>query len=232
MATSGGPNIVKDGLVLHLDAGSHKSYPGSGTTWYDLSTPNSYAVSYNSPTFNSNGYFNFDGASDYFRLTRSDLSAGTFSYDVMTCELWYKPTSSGSGGGTNNNLITIENTVEISVGNNGNGYHQLYYASNPWAWYGTSGDVLKNDVWNLITFVHDSVGRWFYVNGNQVFYRGDSGNLSAGSGSYPYLTLMGRFTGTGSQAEGDLSSVKLYNKVLTETEILQNYNATKSRFNL
>lgn len=231
MALGHGTSIVRNGLVFHLDAANVKSYPGSGTQWKDLSTIGGTATAYNSPTF-SNGAFNFDGASDYFQISsRSDLNGGTFAYTNITVELMYRPTSTLSSDPTGNNLITVENAFEISVGNNGNGYSEIQYASAPWAWYGTSGsNCLTNSKWNLITFVHATTGRWIYVNGVSVFYRSDNGNITAGSGTYPYLTLMGRYTGTNSPCEGDLSFVKLYNRALSATEIKQNFEAIRGRY--
>ena len=82
----------------------------------------------------------------------------------------------------------------------------------------------------MITFVHATTGRWLYVNGKQVFYQADTGNITAGNSGFPYLTLMGRFSGTDSQAEGSLSQVKLYSRVLTVGEIQQNYSANRGRF--
>jgi hypothetical protein len=229
VATKG---IVQSGLVLNLDAGVSDSYPGSGTNWYDLSPIGGSLISYNNPTY-INSYFNFDGASDYFQTTRTDLKGGSFAYSNITVELWYQPTSSLGSDPTGNNLITVENSFEISVGNNGNGFSEIQYASNPWAWYGTSAsNCITNNKWNLITFVHATVGRWLYVNGVEVFYRGDSGNLTAGTSSYPYLTLMARYTGTGSQCEGNLSIVKIYNRTLTAKEIRQNFNATRGRYGI
>ena len=64
MASFVGPNIVTNGLVLALDAASERSYPGSGTTWYDLSGQGAHAEAVNMPTYNSNGYFEFDGTND------------------------------------------------------------------------------------------------------------------------------------------------------------------------
>ena len=232
MGISYNPRVVTDGLVLCLDAGNSKSYSGSGTTWSDLVSTTSGILN-NGPTYNSSngGCISFDDVNDFVRFVRTDLNGGTFAYPNITCNLWVKPGSSqNTTGGTSNNLITVENTFEVSIGNRSNGFSSLYYASNPWAWYGVESDVVVNDEWNMITFVHATTGRWLYVNGQQVFYRGDSGNLSAGTSTYPYLTLMGRTNGTGSPAGGLLSSVQLYNRVLTQQEILQNYNATKSKY--
>jgi hypothetical protein len=85
----------------------------------------------------------------------------------------------------------------------------------------------------MITFVHNAAGgRYLYVNGTQVFSRSDSGSLNAGTSTYPYLTLMGRYGGAFNNAGGRLAKVQIYNRVFTTTEILQNYNALKGRFGL
>jgi hypothetical protein len=231
MAVFANPNIVEDGLVLYLDAGNERSYPGSGTNWKDLSPIGGNGVINNSPSFSS-GSFNFDGASDYVRFTRDDLNGGSFSYGEITCQMWYKPSSNGGAGSTANNLITVENSFEISVGNLGNGFHNIAYASNPWAWRYNNQPFLPNSLWSLITFVHASVGRQIYVNENVVFTSNDSGLIAAGNTSHPYLTLMGRYAGTGSPAEGDLALAKLYNRALNPEEIKQNYNALRGRFGL
>ena len=229
IATKG---VVQDGLVLNLDAGVSSSYPGPGTTWFELSDLGGNAIAFNNPIFISEKYFNFDGANDFFRYERNDINSGSFAYTNATIQIMVRPSSSGTIGGTTNNLFTIENTVEISIGNNNNGFSQLQYASNPWAWKGTTGDVLINDQWNLITYVHATSGRWLYVGDQEVFYSADNGNLSAGSVTYPYLTLMGRYDGTGSSAEGDLSFVRIYNRTLTATEIKHNFEATRNRYGI
>jgi hypothetical protein len=207
-----------------------------GTTWTDLSLGGgNNGTLVNGPTYDSSngGSISFDDVNDYVRFSRTDLNAGSFAYTNITCNLWVNPGSSqNTTASTLNNLITVENTFEISIGNRSNGFSSLFYASVPWAWYGTESDVLKNDAWNMITFVHATTGRWLYVNGTQVFYRGDTGNLTAGNSSYPYLTLMGRTDGTGSPAGGLLSNVQLYNRALTATEIQKNFNAQRGRFGI
>jgi hypothetical protein len=226
-------DLIASGLVLCLDAGNPASYPGSGTSWTDLSSIGGTAIASGGPVYSSaSGSFNFDGASDYFRMTRTDLNGGTFAYGNITVSLWFRPSPLGSSGYNANNLITVEYSFELSVGNLGNGYSSLFGASNPWAWYGTATNPLRNGVWQLITFVHASTGRWLYVNGQQVFTAADSGTISTGGGGWPYLTLMGRMTGTSSPAEGDLSVVHMYNRALSVAEVQANFDTMKGRFGL
>lgn len=234
MSCFSGPEIVSENIILHLDANNEKSYPGSGTNWYDLSALGGTATSSNGPIFVSDNpkHFTFNATTDFFRLSRSDLNGGSFAYPIITVDLWIKPSLTGDTGVQGNNVITVENTFEISIGNNGNGFSGVNYASTPWAWYGTSNNVLKNDFWNNLVYVHANVGRWLYVNGVEVFYQGDTGNLNIGSATYPYLTLMGRDDGTGSSAEGGLSAVKIYNRALTANEVKQNFNALRGRYEI
>lgn len=232
MATNYNPSVVTDGLVFCVDAGNSKSYPGSGTSWSSIDSTGVTGTIYGSPVFTSgnDAHFDFEQATaDYVRFERNDLNGGSFAYTQITCELWYRPSSTGSTGTTGNNLITVENAFEISVGRVTGG-HGIQYASNPWAWYGTNNPVLTDNEWNLISFVNTTSGRWIYVNGSQVFTRSDTGSINVGTTTYPYLTLMGRYSGTGSQAEGDLACVRLYNRGLSVAEITQNFEAHRGRF--
>lgn len=232
MSAAANPDIVEDDLVLCLDAGDSKSYSGSGDNWYDRTELGGYAVAANSPTF-SNKSWAFGGTDDYFRLTRSDLNGGSFAYDELTCMMWIKPSSTGNGGATSNNIITVENSFEISVGKTDTTYSQIAYASNPWAWRYSNTQALINDQWQMLTFRHSSANRWLHVNNEQIYVNNsDTGIIYSGTSSYPYLTIAARRSGTSSQYEGGIATILLYSRSLTTDEITQNYNATKSRFGL
>lgn len=229
-----GGQLITNGLVMSLDATNVVSYPGSGTSWKDLTSSGISGVLTNGPTFSydGGGSLSFDRVDDYVRVTGEGINAGSFAYPTITCILWYKPGNGNSGSATSNNIITVENSFEISVGNNGDGTSSLYYASNPWAWRGTSSGVLTNNQWNMITYVHASTGRWFYVNGVEVFYSSESGNINLGSSSYPYMSLMGRYTGSTALNNGSLSMIHLYDRPLSADEVVQNFNTYKSRYGL
>ena len=66
MSVQSGPNGIESGLVLYLDAANVKSYPGSGTSWFDLSGQNNTGTLINNPTYDSanRGSWSFNGTSN------------------------------------------------------------------------------------------------------------------------------------------------------------------------
>ena len=93
MSIRGGPDIITQGLVLHLDAADDNSYPGSGNTWYDLSGNSFHANANNLPSYSSlyNGCFLFNGTSNYFTITEP----GSLANFTVSC--WVKPLLSSTG---------------------------------------------------------------------------------------------------------------------------------------
>ena len=93
MAFNYSPNIITDGLVLYLDAANTKSYPGSGTTWRDLSKSQLNGTLTNGPTFNSanGGSIVFDGTNDYVDNI-GDLSSFSFiqNTNIFSVSFWFK----------------------------------------------------------------------------------------------------------------------------------------------
>ena len=110
-----GPNIVKDGLVLHLDAANYKSYPGSGTTWSDLSGNGNNGTLTNGPTFDSGnrGSIVFDGSNDFVYLSNpSSLAFGTGDFSI---EIWCNPDSINEGPSEQNTLVSKDyRNIELS----------------------------------------------------------------------------------------------------------------------
>jgi len=231
MAINAGPKIVEDGLIFCVDAANPRSYPGAGTIWTDLTANKSKGTIFNTPSFdNSDKNFTFNATNEYVQFTSSEVSY-PFPYDVVTAISWVFPLSNNpKTDGRDCNLITIENSWEISIGNRQNGYSQIQYASNPWAWRGNGQNHLVNDQWNMLTFVHSLTDRKVYVDNQLMYTYNDTGALSSGSSNMPYLRLMNRYCCGGNYGHGKLSYVMIYNRVLTPDEVRQNYNATKWRF--
>lgn len=198
-------------------------------TTYNYSNSYATVTVSGSPTY-SNGTFAFNGSgSQYINAYRTDLNGGTWAYTTMTCCAWINISNSSTAG--ENNIATVESAWEYKWINNSNGTSGLWYASNPWAWYGPSTAV-TNGVWQMITFRHGAVNGDIWSNATQVFTQAISGGITPGTSSYPMLTFMGRSGGPSSPATGSMGPVMIYNRAITDAEIIQNFNATRGRYGI
>jgi hypothetical protein len=229
-----GPKIITNGLVLYLDAANRNSYPGSGTTWTDLSGNSNNGTLTNGPTFSSanGGHIVFDGTNDYLSLN----SALNFSTSTgFTICMFLQKVNNQSG--TAWNYFYSNNSPTIEIG----GYGQT----------GTSFVFKDNTVANTEIGSQDIVSSWSYISfGTNASTRTSyiyTLNSTVGTvlttsvGSVSNLTLgFERFFTTGPSGgpagttyfRSKCATIQAYNRVLTSTEVLQNYNATKSRFGI
>jgi hypothetical protein len=233
MAFAYSPKIVTDGLVFAVDAANIKSYPGSGTSWKDLSGDGNNGTLTNGPTFDSGngGSIVFDGTNDYVQLSTTTLlrSSSSISAWINIDDFTTQKTSTGRvfirrSGLNFNSLIAFYN----------GGYSfETTTNSNPHEIAGrTTGNVSSAAI---------SAGSWFYfslVFDSNIFY-GYVNGVQTGSGSLTTDLLLDRIGDGSSFADnypaymkGKISNLKIYNRALTSSEILQNYNALKSRFGL
>lgn len=228
-ATEGGLSVVTDGLQLYLNATDPASYPGSGTTWTDLSA-NGYATTLvGSPTFNID-YFTFDGTTEYVDTNQS-LAAEEFSVGA-----WFRTSAGGI-----KMIISKETTAgwpwnyRIWM----NGGQLVGDIAQSGASSRSIGSVLSNynnGSWYLVMYTRSTATQWLYVNGVQV--NTAVGSFPSGTISNAQEVWIGRSayqqggaSPTGSyQYTGDISQVFVYNKVLSAAEILQNFDATKSAY--
>ena len=228
MSVKGGPNTVTSGLVLELDAGNIKSYPTTGTTWFDKSGNTNNGTLTNGPTFNTGslGSIVFDGVDDYV-----STSLNPSSYNNTTQTVWYKwngvnqikvlsylGNSSSNGFG----LLLHDGGSGGLAGNRiGVLYGGSYYnALNTGSLYAT----LTSNAWCQLTIARDTSITTLYFNGSGVGSTSRTPNITS---NYPYS--YGDIT---VGAAGDVSTMQFYNRALLPQEVLQNYNATKTRFGL
>ena len=218
--------IVTDGLVLYLDAANTKSYPGTGTTWTDLSGYNSNGTLTNGPTFNpsNGGSIVFDGTND-FVLLKSGAALLTQTSNI-TMEIWFYKT----GTGLNYRLFYNGNS-----GANGYGFY-TGVCSTPTTLLGILfGGVACNVVSTTV-----AINRWYHAvftntsgNVNTLYLNGASVSTATQTYAAPTTeTTIGAATNASNAYAGRIAIAKLYNRALTATEVLQNYNALKSRFGL
>jgi hypothetical protein len=224
--------IVTNGLVLNVDAGFTPSYSTSGTTWYDLSYEGNNGTLTNGPTFNSadGGSIVFDGVDDYVNIG-VNKSCNRFTGDFAV-SVWVNRTNAGVQWGniigdyftdsTQNALewqLMISNTAQLFVYNVTNGYVVNPIASgfNVGAWI----NVVLTRIGSTISLYANS--NFITSVTNTTTFGSATGNLNIGvDGNNSSEPLTGK-----------IANVLIYkNKGLSSTEVLQNYNAQKSRFGL
>ena len=218
--------LVTRGLVLYLDAADLNSYPGSGTTWYDLSTDASIGELVNSPSF-SPDFFIFNGSSNYIKIPNST----TLDVQTFTVEVWVKTNNTNQNGfwfekGTVNtqySLFQETAAIRCRVNIGGSIINTISL---------TTATYMNTTDWYHVVFTFTSGSQVCYINGSQVGTGITSGTISTNSGGMS-IGAYGGYTGSkGYYYNGSLAMCRVYNRVLSATEVLQNYNAQKSRFGL
>lgn len=235
MTIYGGPDIVTDALVLHLDAGNSKSYPGSGTTWNDLSGNNRNGTLTNGPTYSSSNKGNiiFDGTNDYINLPSSVSSINSLN---MTVGCWVNQTVLN----TSSAFSDIRNIAQIGTGEIGSSscfYLHLRTSQVTFRYQAATGSAQLSpsinqdtNIWHYYTGVSNTTSISLYRDGILVGSTPYTINFNTLSSSNMYLGLCN--TGAGNYFNGKIASAQVYNKALSATEVLQNYNAIKGRFGL
>ena len=206
-----GPDIITDGLILSLDAASSRSYPGTGTTWYDLSGQGAHAEAVNMPTWNSNGYFEFDGTND-------ELHSVDMSQEYR--DLFFVFESNKSEGGLHM-MLGKYNDQDDSLRFSGD-----ILSSTPdindWQ-YGSVSDVFINGEADALSSSD------YNMSGKMNFVRSYRSNTSGFGTSFRYEVSSSFYD---RRLKGNLALILCYNRKLTDAEVSQNYNALKGRFGL
>jgi hypothetical protein len=252
MGISYNPSIVSSGLVLCLDAANPRSYSGSGTTWTDLSGNGNNATKQGTAalaTWNSAGYFehrpaNYFGAAD----------AGSFAPDSGGC--WWQVTHASSLS-PNAGFWTVAGWVKVIGDQSGNGVGWFHKAGSPdergihlepyageirangsSGWNAILYNINNSSVWANFCFVFTQTSGTYGTNsGNLKFYL--NGSQAAENTAFTPVIDSGQPIYLGRRnghfrhfINADIASYFYYTKSLTATEVLQNYNATRSRFGL
>ena len=226
-----GPIEVTDGLIVHLDGGNSRSYSGSGTSILSLSGLGNTGILINGPTFSSSngGQIIFDGTNDYIKLPVNN--AYNLNNGSLTVEVFYSII---------NPIIGERMILEHNVWNAA-GLYQLTFATNnvyrlvfPEAWnLGQQLDYtdtnLELNKWTHVvaTFNTSTNTSRLYINTQLKTERTD---ITAELGNSTSDIFIFCRNGTGLFLAAKLGHIKLYNRALTATEILQNYHAAKGRY--
>ena len=233
MALAHSPKIVTDGLVLCLDVGNTKSYPGTGTTWSDLSGNgnNGSLQNMDGANFNSanGGSLTFDGSNEQVSLGSLALNTAT-----GTISFWAK----------------LDVDVNSSFAGNTRPYGTNEFFEMRWGGVTPQGGNLRFDIGgggNILPTIKDNwnSNQWYNIaavwdaNANTFAWYIDgvldsSSNLGVSAATVTSLsanTVIGNGGDTG-YFDGNISQFSAYNRTLSASEIQQNFNALRGRFGL
>ena len=232
--------IVTNGLVLNVDAGFTPSYTSSGTTWYDLSYGGYNGTLTNGPTFNSSdgGSVVFDGVDDYIGGTGLDnASSALGGSSAITVNMWVKRSVVSSG--TTRTFFGFANSA---------GVHKLllnFNTTNLITVFGRSANesgssVITTTAFSSTTSWYNVTGVWNYAANTIQCYVNGSLQTTTGTVSFSQSTLaagtfstrnrIGAEVASATLFPGSIANTFIYNRALSSSEVLQNYNAQVSRF--
>ena len=240
----GGVNIVTNGLVLYLDAANTKSYISGSTTWNDISRGGNNGTLVNGPSFSGSngGFIRCDGINDYIETI--DNTSLDFGSNNFTVEYWFRKLATtvsysniwgpnkwntGAAPSSNEWFLCIGN----AFGGNGNAFGFFVEVGTTTYGTGESSESLTLNTWYQLVSVRNGGALQTYLNGVLKQNVSPAGFTSAST-----INNVGRNLRVNNSnlnnlyTNADNSIIKIYNRALTAAEVLQNYNATKTRFNL
>jgi hypothetical protein len=228
MATNYGPRVITDGLVLALDAADPNSYPGSGTTWTDLSGNGYTATISGTSVWNDTygGQFDFGNVAQTTQYITLPHQAAQSTGTSYTMEFWMKPVSATTkffcsmvSGATDNYYILLQEATSLLR-------------------YDGSGSISysNNEVLQFCVVRNGSDTGTIYKNGGSATSSTNITVINGVSNGGWILNQEQDSVGGGFDSDqnyrGAFMIVKLYNKALTASEVQQNFNATRSRFGI
>jgi len=226
MGLAHSPRIVTDGLVLCLDAANSKSYPGSGTAWFDLSGRGNNGTLQNSPTYSIDnlGNFSFDGIDD--RVLINCNNSTIRAYNSTTQFIIKLPVYSG---GQRCILSYRTDGGAMYIGKSGNGIFCYYNQLSPSPAY-TVGNITNNSI-VIVNITCDASNNLLstYINGNLI---GSISRTGWSSAYHTNLYLGWDPGGTNEYMLGNFYYFSHYNRVISSNEIQQNFNSLRGRYGI
>ena len=223
MSIKAGPDMVKDGLVVCLDAADRNSYSGSGNIWYDLSGNNNNGTLINNffHSLDNGGGLVFDGVNNYIELNKTGIQLGIPNNSQMTVETYI-------------NVFNLTNYVHI-VDCASNRWHlaieSIADGGSAYFWNGTtyhlsSSPAIQTNTWYHLVGVQESNLLKIYINSVLA----TNGSVAGTPPLQDNNVRIGMWQAGSRYFNGNISSVRLYNRALSQNEVRENYNASKARF--
>lgn len=226
-------NIVQSGLFAHFESSYPDSYPGSGTSWYDLKSNSSAAILQNGTDYSleNNGVFVLDGIDDYISVPDSTIIRGTPN-TIFTLQLWVN-VSSFNDKDRLFEKITSNAGYSLQLRNEGQIGLQMDGSLNDY--YVLSTSFIPLNTWILITSViafngGSTTPTKIYVN-NTEYISLQNTETSIGTNNSILKINSGQVAGS-REPISRIGALYIYNKALTTNEIQTNFDATKGRFGI
>ncbi len=223
-----GPRVVTDGLVLALDAADRNSYPGSGTTWTDLSGRSNNGTLTNVPTYNidNGGSIVFDGTNDYVNLGNI-LNIGTGQFSIE-CIARISSLATANFSKVASKGVYNENGWRLRMNKTASNVYRIGFEYDP-----TSAITILNpiqpDTWYHFLVCRDSSNLMStYANGVLTSTTTITSDLT--NSNYNYI--IGDNGALSEPFNGNVACYRHYNRALTATEVQQNFNALRGRFGI
>jgi hypothetical protein len=214
MALAHSPSIVTSGLVLYLDAANPRSYPGTGASWRDVSGGGYIASLISSPTYNSAGYFVFTGTQTV-NVTNPLFASQTATTQTWTVSAW----------------LNIDDTIDQSLINYGIGLYPASGSNNSLLYlnfgandYYTYGGDISNLGWKYVTF------RFNNSTGARTIYSNAANITTSGPNNTSTPVALNATSVIASNLRGNLATLEIYNRMLTDSEVTQNFNAFRGKY--
>jgi hypothetical protein len=217
-------SVVTRGLIFSYDAGALDSYPQTGTSVFDLTTNNNTATLTNGPTFSSDngGTFVLDGTNDYINAGSINLNRD-FTLEIIT-----NMTNSNSYGLFGQGPATTNQGMHI--------YYDVGVRGMVFAFYSNDNDYGNNyrpstGVWYhwVFTYSNTTYDKQFYANTVLQTPAASAEAIYSGTGQFNIGAIYGSAV---SSANGKIAVARAYSRILSSTEITQNFNAQRSRFGM
>lgn len=216
MALSHSPSIVTNGLVLCLDASNPRSYAGTGASWRDVSGGGYIATLINAPTYNSAGYFVFTGTQTV-TVTNPLFASQTATNQTWTVSAWLNIDDTGG-----QSLIDFGIGLYPSYGTNSS----LLYMNDGVNDYYTYGGDVGNLGWKYVTF------RFNNSTGARTIYSNAANISTSGPNNTSTPRPLNASSTIASNLRGNLAKLEIYNRMLTDDEVTQNFNALRGRYGI
>ncbi len=233
-------NYITHGLVLNLDPANIKSYQGTGSTLSDLSTSRNHATLTGSPTYNASNGFTYNGSTQYGRIPSVNGVSNFTNAQQYSIEIWFNPSNGQPNAGEAELLekwnLNNESRYPYTIRFNENGRSMMVAAFDGSNFPNVSVTGFPVNTWKQLVAVFDFVSKSLLVYRDGVLAGSTNLNLVGQVSNTSPVGIAGRVAASTGALQvpfkGTIGIIRMYNKVLSPTEVLQNFNANKSRYGL